>query len=112
MTLSTTEAEFVAAASCACQAIWLRRLIEALHYMQQGPTSIYCDNVSVIKLLKNPVLHGRSKHIDVRYHFLHDLCKDDVIDLIYCKIEDQIANIFYQASQAACVRKIEKYVGS
>ncbi|CAL8990841.1 unnamed protein product [Prunus brigantina] len=45
--------------------------------MQQGPTSIYCDNVSAIKFSRNPVLLKRSKHIDVRYHFLRELCKDD-----------------------------------
>ncbi|TXG67231.1 hypothetical protein EZV62_008506 [Acer yangbiense] len=93
VTLSTTKAEFVAATSCSCQAIWLRRLLEALHYRQQGPTLIYCDNVSAIKLSRNPVLHGRSKHIDVRYHFLRDLCKDGTIDLIFCRSEDQVADI-------------------
>jgi len=111
VTLSTTEAEFVAAASCACQAIWLKRLIEALHYMQQGPMSIYCDNVSAIKLSKNPVLHGRSKHIDVRYHFLRDLCKDDVIDLIYCRSEDQIADIFTKPLKLPVFMRLRNLLG-
>ncbi|KAI5339872.1 hypothetical protein L3X38_019145 [Prunus dulcis] len=111
VTLSTTKAEFVAATSCACQAIWLRRLIEALHYMQQGPTSIYCDNFYTIKLLKNPVLHERSKHIDVRYHFLRDLYKDDVIDLIYCKSEDQIADIFTKPLKLPMFVKLRNLLG-
>ncbi|KAJ8617132.1 hypothetical protein MRB53_013318 [Persea americana] len=66
VSLSTTEAEFIAAASSACQAIWLRRILEELHFYQHGPTVIHCDNSSTIKLSRNPVLHGRSKHIDVR----------------------------------------------
>lgn len=47
----------------------------------------------MIKLSKNPVLYDRSKHIDLRYHFLHNLCKDGVIDLVFCKSEDHIAYI-------------------
>ncbi|CAL5351786.1 unnamed protein product [Camellia sinensis] len=85
VTLSTTEAEFVAVASCACQAIWLRRLLETLQHPHDGSTPIYCGNSSTIKLSKNPVLHGRSKHIDVRYHFLRDLVKDETLDLKHCR---------------------------
>ncbi|GKV33525.1 hypothetical protein SLEP1_g42028 [Rubroshorea leprosula] len=66
VTLSTTEAEYVAATSCACQVIWLRRIMEELELNQHEATSIYCDNSSAIKLSKNPVLHRRSKHIHVR----------------------------------------------
>ncbi|CAL5423091.1 unnamed protein product [Camellia sinensis] len=61
VTLSTTEAEFVAVASCACQAIWLRRLLETLQHPHNGSTPIYCDNSSTIKLSKNPVLHEPRK---------------------------------------------------
>ncbi|KAI5316849.1 hypothetical protein L3X38_036556 [Prunus dulcis] len=68
-------------------------MLEVPVHQHQGSTIIFCDNVSAIKLSRNPVMHGRSKHIDVRYHFLHDLCKDDVIELEVCKSEDQVANI-------------------
>ena len=111
VTLSTTEAEFVAATSSSCQAIWLRRLLEVLHNQQQGPTVIYCDNLSAIKLSKNLVLHGRSKHIDVRYHFLRDLCKDGVIDLVFCKSEDQIADILTKPLKPAVFMKLRSMLG-
>ncbi|TXG51246.1 hypothetical protein EZV62_023770 [Acer yangbiense] len=111
VTLSTTEAEFVAATSCSCQAIWLRRLLEALHYRQQGPTLIYCDNVSAIKLSRNLVLHGRSKHIDVRYHFLRDLCKDGTIDLIFCRSEDQVADILTKPLKFPMFVKLRQMLG-
>ncbi|KAL6332546.1 hypothetical protein AAG906_008966 [Vitis piasezkii] len=111
VTLSTTEAEFVAAASSSCQAIWLRRLLEVLYNQQQGPTVIYCDNLSAIKLSKNLVLHGRSKHIDVRYHFLRDLCKDGVIDLVFCKSEDQIADILTKPLKPAVFMKLRSMLG-
>ena len=67
---STTEAEFIAAASCACQAVWLKRVLGKLGQNQGKSTIIHCDSSSAIKLSKNPVMHGRSKHIDVRFHFL------------------------------------------
>nr|XP_034931745.1 uncharacterized protein LOC118062152 [Populus alba] len=110
--LSTTEAEFVAAASTSSQAIWLRRLLEFLHNnQQQGPTLIYYDNMSTIKLSKNPVLHRRSKHIDVRFHFLRDLCKEGVIDLVFCKSEDQIADILTKPLKPAIFVKLRNLLG-
>ncbi|MCI01256.1 copia-type polyprotein [Trifolium medium] len=92
VTLSTTEAEFEAAASCACQGIWLRRILEQLGQTQKC-TIINCDNNSSIKLSKNPVMHGRCKHIDVRYHFLRDLTKEGVVELNHCSSMDQVAYI-------------------
>ena len=50
VTLSTTEAEFVAAAACACQAVWMRRVLRNLNHAQEGSTVIMCDNSSTIKL--------------------------------------------------------------
>ncbi|KAI5328057.1 hypothetical protein L3X38_027453 [Prunus dulcis] len=83
-TLSTTEAEFIAATSSACQAVWLRRLLEELCFKQDKPTVIFYDKSSAIKLSRNPVMHGRRKHIDVRFHFLRDLVKNEVIELEHC----------------------------
>jgi hypothetical protein len=97
VTLSSTEAEFVSAASCACQCIWLRNVLKHLHVKQAECTPINCDNSSSIKLSKNPILHGRCKHIDVRYHFLRDLCKDGVVELKYCKTQEQLADIMTKA---------------
>ncbi|CAL5372261.1 unnamed protein product [Camellia sinensis] len=111
VTLSTTEAEFVAAASCSCQAIWLRKMLEVLGHQQQGPTTISCDNVSAIKLSRNPVMHGRSKHIDVRYHFLRDLCKDGVIELEFCKSGDQAADILTKPLKQPVFEKLRSILG-
>lgn len=97
MTLSTTETKFIATAATACQAIWLRRILKELSYSHQDSTLIYCDNVSAIKLSKNLILHGKSKHIDVRLHFLRDLRKR-VIDMIWCNNEGSDCKYSYQAS--------------
>ncbi|TYK12007.1 copia protein [Cucumis melo var. makuwa] len=72
VTLSTCEAEYVAAASCVCHAVWLRNLLKTVGILQEDPTVIHIDNKSTIALAKNPVFHDRSKHIDTRFHFIRD----------------------------------------
>ena len=94
VTLSTTEVDFVAASACPSQAIWLRNILTELHFNQQEATQIYCDNRYNIKLSIYYVFHGRSKHIDVRCHYLRDLTNDKVIDLMYYRSEDQVTEIF------------------
>ena len=69
------EAEYVAAATAACQALWLRRLLGELIGAEAHPPTLMVDNQPVIAVAKNPVLHDRSKHIDVKFHFLKD-CVD------------------------------------
>ncbi|XP_045802226.1 secreted RxLR effector protein 161-like [Trifolium pratense] len=93
VTLSTTEAEYVAAASCACQAVWLRKILKQLGQEQRNANTIFCDNSSSIKLSKNPILHGRCKHIDVRYHFSRDLTKQGIVELVHCSTGEQTADI-------------------
>lgn len=93
VTLSTTEAEYVAASVCACQAIWFKRIQEELGSKMEGSTVILCDNTSTIKLAKNPVFHGRCKHIGVRFHFLRDLVNNGEISLEHCGTHEQVADI-------------------
>ncbi|XP_068319696.1 secreted RxLR effector protein 161-like [Pyrus communis] len=88
VTLSTTEAEFIAAASSACKAVWLRRILRQLNHDSHKFTTISCDNSSTIKLSNNPVMHGCSKHIDVRFHFLRELTKDEVVELTQCSSQE------------------------
>ncbi|XP_030451109.1 uncharacterized mitochondrial protein AtMg00810-like [Syzygium oleosum] len=111
VTLSTTEVEFIIATSCACPAIWLKKILEELQFKQQGATSIYCDSSSVIKLSKNPVLYGRSKHIDVKYHFLRDLTKDEAIDLIFYRSDEQVVDIFTKPLKLPTFLKLRRLLG-
>ena len=55
---------------------------------------LFCDNTSAISVAKNPVLHSRTKHIDVRYHFLKDNVEKGHIALIHVATQDQLADIF------------------
>ncbi|XP_048231282.1 secreted RxLR effector protein 161-like [Ricinus communis] len=111
VTLSTTEAEFIVAASCARQAVWMRRILEKLGYNQSKCTDIFCDNSSIIKLSKNPVMHGRSKHIDVRFHFLGDLTKDGVVKLEHCGSKDQLADIMTKPLRLKVFVRLRELLG-
>ncbi|TXG67955.1 hypothetical protein EZV62_009230 [Acer yangbiense] len=111
VTLSTTEAEFVAATSCACQGVWMRKILEKLGHPQDKRTTVLCDNSSTIKLSKNPVIHGRSKHIDVRFHFLRDLTKDGIIELKHCCTQEQIADIMTKPLKLDVFLKLQELLG-
>ncbi|GJX69097.1 NB-ARC domains-containing protein [Tanacetum coccineum] len=72
MALSSCESEFMAATGAACQALWLKRLLSELTGWEEKRITLKVDNVSAIALVRNPVFHGRSKHIDIRYHFIRE----------------------------------------
>ncbi|GKA99022.1 retrovirus-related pol polyprotein from transposon TNT 1-94, partial [Tanacetum coccineum] len=111
VTLSTTEAEFIAAASSACQVVWLRRILEKLSQVQHSPTVVYCDNTSAIRLSRNPVMHGRSKHIDVRFHFLRELVNDGVVELVQCSTQEQVADILTKPLKLDAFLKLRQLLG-
>ncbi|XP_074348951.1 secreted RxLR effector protein 161-like [Apium graveolens] len=69
---SSCEAEFMAATAASCQAIWLKKLLMQITGIGIQPVTLFIDNKSAIDLAKNPVFHGRSKHIDVRFHFIRE----------------------------------------
>ena len=111
VSLSTTEAEYIAAASCACQCIWLRRILKHLGLEEKEATKILCDNNSTIQLSKNPVLHGRSKHIAVRFHFLRDLVNEQVVQLKYCNTNEQVADVMTKAVKLDQFEKFRRMLG-
>jgi hypothetical protein len=69
--LSTAEAEYIAAGHCCAQLLWMRQTFRDYGY-KLSKVSLLCDNESAIRLAENPVEHSRTKHIDIRYHFLRD----------------------------------------
>ena len=97
MTLSTCEAEYVAASACVNHAIWLRNLLQDLMMLQEGPTEIRVDNKSATELGKNPVFHGRSKHIDARYHSIREQVKNEEVRVVHVRSRDQAADIMTKA---------------
>lgn len=78
--LSTTEAEFIAATEACKELIWMKKFLHELGFKQEHYV-MYCDNQSAIYLGKNSTFHARSKHIDVRYHWLRDALNDNLFEL-------------------------------
>lgn len=90
---SSTEAEYVAAAECTKEILYLKTLIEEL-LGESVNVKLKVDNQSAIKLIKNGVINRRSKHIDVKYHFVHEELKKGTINIIYCQSDKKVADIF------------------
>ena len=93
VSLSTAEAEYMALSTATQEAIWLRRLLADLNMEQSQPTVIMGDNQGSIAIARNPVFHVRTKHIDIRHHFIREVLQDGVIDLCYCPTSEMIADL-------------------
>ena len=81
MALSTAEAEYVAACSASCEAVWLRKLMSNIFDLQLDATCIHCDNQSCVKLSENPVFHDKSKYIKIKYHYIRDMVQRGAVKL-------------------------------
>ena len=91
--LSTVEAEYVAACSASCEAVWLWKLLSELFDLPLEATSIFCDNQSCVKLSENPVFHDRSKHIEIKNHYIMDIVQRGAVKLLYVVTDEQIADV-------------------
>jgi len=88
VTLSTTEAEYVAATHAAKEAVWLRRLLGELFKSVETPTTLFSDSKSAITLAHDGHYHARTKHINIRYHFIRYIIEAGTIKLVYCPTND------------------------
>ena len=91
--LSTSEAEYVALSAATQEAVWLRRLLTSLKAIPNGPTVLMEDNQGAIAIAKNPIAHARTKHIDIRYHYIRETVQEGFVELHYCPTEKMIADI-------------------
>ncbi|GJY80064.1 hypothetical protein Tco_0492815 [Tanacetum coccineum] len=91
--MSSAEAEYVAAAGCCASILWMKSQLSDydIHYKM---VHIFCDNTNAIAISNNPVLHSRTKHIDIRYHFIRDHIVKGDIELHFIPIKYQLADIF------------------
>ena len=92
VTLSTAEAEYVAATHMAKEAIWLCWLIHQSFPLPTLPTTIFCNNQAAIKLAYDDNYHAHTKHIDIQYHFIRQVISEGIISLVYCPTEDMAAD--------------------
>nr|GFA20451.1 retrotransposon protein, putative, unclassified [Tanacetum cinerariifolium] len=94
--ISSTKAEYIALSGCCAQILWMRS--QLLDYgLGFNKIPMYCDNKSAIALCCNNVQHSRSKHIDIRYHFIKEQVENGVIELYFVNTEYQLANLFTKA---------------
>jgi hypothetical protein len=95
--LSSYEAEYIAAATAACQGVWLARLLAELEGEEASTFSLKIDNESAITLGRNPVFHDRSKHIDVRFHYIRECVEENRVQLQSIGTVEQLADILTKA---------------
>ena len=95
--LSSMEAEYMAISYAARHAIWMRAMLAELTFPQNRASKINADNQSAIALSKDNVQHARSKHIDIRHHFIRECIASDTIYLAYCPTEINSADFFTKA---------------
>nr|GEY19389.1 ribonuclease H-like domain, reverse transcriptase, RNA-dependent DNA polymerase [Tanacetum cinerariifolium] len=95
--LSSCESEFIAATAAATQALWLNRLLSKLTHSEEYKVTIRVDNKSAITLMKNPVFHRRSKHIDTKCNFIRECVEREDIQVEFVSGEYQKADILTKA---------------
>ena len=105
VSLSSTEAEYVAASSCCAQLLWMRQTLKDYSVICDK-VPLWCDNESSIKNSLNPVQHFKTKHIEIRYHFIRDHIRRGEIKLNYVNTHDNLADIFTKPLDEARFREL------
>ncbi|GKB34481.1 putative ribonuclease H-like domain-containing protein [Tanacetum coccineum] len=106
---STTEAEYVAAANCCGQVLWIQNqmLDYGFNFMN---TKIYIDNESTICIVKNPVFHSKTKHIEIRHHFIRDSYEKKLIQVIKIHTDQNVADLLTKAFDASRVKTAKSQI--
>nr|GEV15409.1 hypothetical protein [Tanacetum cinerariifolium] len=94
--ISSTKAKYIALSGCCAQILWMRSQLSD-YGIAFNKIPMYCDNKSVISLCCNNVQHSRSKHIDIRYHFIKEQVENGVIELYFVNTEYQLTDLFTKA---------------
>ena len=92
VSISTSEAEYIALSSVTQEAVWLRRLLTDLRVSNE-PMVLMEDNHGAIAIAMNPIGHARTKHIDIRYHYIREAVHDGMINLHYFPTSEMIADL-------------------
>lgn len=112
VSLSTTESEYVTVMHASKEALWLRSLITQLFNIKLKPTPpLFSDNQSAIALTKDHQYHLRTKHIDIRYHFIHWIIENGSLHLIYCPTKDMLAYTLTKALPSPKVKHFAVELG-
>jgi hypothetical protein len=109
--ISSCEAEYMASTAAACQGVWLARLLGEMLNEEPVKPKLFIDNKSAISLAKNPVFHDRSKHIDIRYHFIRECVEQGRIDINYIRTNDQLADVLTKALGRLMFQELRRRIG-
>lgn len=101
----------MATTTAACQGVWLRKVLNQISDDFTGHVVLFIDKKSAIDLAKIPVFHGRSKHIDVRYHFIRECVDRGDIIIKYVSTEEQRADILTKSMSKAKFKRMRKLLG-
>ena len=88
--MSSCKAKYIAALTAAAQGVWLARLMEELIRREDDPPMLYVDNKATIYLIKNPVLHDWSKHIEIRFHYIWKFADRGLIKIDFIRTKEQL----------------------
>ena len=110
VSLSTAVAEYIAAKSCCTQLLWMKKVLTD-YVISQDTMIVYCDNSSAIDISKNPVQYSKTKHIEIRYHFIRDLVESKIVCLEYILTERQNADIFTKPLDRSKFETLRKVIG-
>ena len=106
--LSSTEAEYIAQTHAAKEAIWLRSFIKEVRGSEDGVLTIKCNNQGAIVLAKDNKFHSRTKHIDLRFHFIQEAVEDGKIAVSYIPTDENVSDIF---TKVLARPKFQDFVG-
>ncbi|KAK9702952.1 hypothetical protein QE152_g29642 [Popillia japonica] len=104
---SSTESEYIAGCQAVKELVWLKCLVTDLT-SRALEVKFYMDNQSAIRLVKNPVFHKNTKHIDVQYHFIREKYQRDEFKLEYINTSQQLADIFTKALNKSRQKNIKE----
>lgn len=111
VSLSTTESEYIAATHATKEALWLRSFIGQLFEPLIEPITLFSDNQSAIALTKDHQYHARTKHIDIRFHFIRWVIEEGKLRLIFCPTADMIADTLTKALPSPKVKHFASQLG-
>ena len=92
--LSSSEVEYISSTLVVCQGIWIGRFMREFSGCDEKRFDLCIDNKSAIEISRNPINHGRTKHIKVGYHFIQNCVEKGKVNLKYVRTEDQLADLF------------------
>jgi len=95
----------------ACQTIWLENILKEMEIEVRRPITLFIDNKSAISLARNPILHGRSKHIEAKFHFLREQVNKGALQIVHCSTELQLADILTKALKVDRFIKLRSLIG-